>query len=70
MYKFLCGCMFPIPLGYISMSKMAQSHSKSMFNYLGNVRSIVPKQLPHFTFLPATYEGSIASHLHQYLIDF
>ena len=56
MYKFSCRHVF-IPLGYILSSKTAESHGNSMLNFLRNCQSF-PKQLQHFKFTPATYEGS------------
>lgn len=56
-YNFLCASTVSFLLSmYMYISGIAWSHGNSMFKYLGN-SSCFPKQLYHFIFLPAIYEG-------------
>ena len=57
MHKFLWEHVFSFLLEYILGSGIAGSNGNSLFNYLRKFQTIL-KQLHHFTFLPAVYEGS------------
>ena len=59
-----------ISSGYISMSRIVQSHSKSIFNYLRNCQMVFQSSCIILHPYQQCMKLLIFLHLHQYLVDF
>ena len=59
-----------ISSGYISRSRIVQSHSKSIFNYLRNCQMVFQSSCIILHPYQQCMKLLIFLHLHQYLVDF